>query len=95
VVLEPSGPPEQLTERTLAALQESCYPSASYLDRFYSLHPNGLLGAKRLVVLVPIEHRARLGTTWTDEIGRFAAVVWRGGSIPDEERAAHEYAIAE
>jgi radical SAM superfamily enzyme YgiQ (UPF0313 family) len=93
VVLEPDGPPERLTERGLAAIQAACFESTSYLDRFYSLHPNGLLGAKRLVVLAPLAERTRLGGAWSDAVGQFATLVWHGGPVADEELAAHEYAI--
>ena len=43
VVLEPLGALEHLTVRALETLLESCFPTSSYLDRFYSLHPNRLL----------------------------------------------------
>jgi hypothetical protein len=62
----------------LEAFLEACHPSASYLDLYYSLHPNRLLGAKRLVVLLPGEDRSRLGPEWIDEVGQYATLVWRG-----------------
>jgi hypothetical protein len=42
--------PDQVDESVLAAVEAACYRSTSYLDRYYSLHPNPSLGAKRLVV---------------------------------------------
>jgi len=93
VVLEPTSHPETVTEQTLQALQEACYESSSYLDFFYSLHPNALLAAKRLIVLVPLAERARLGLPWIDQIGEYATLAWSGGSLPEEELAGHEYCV--
>lgn len=42
--------PGSVDESVLAPVEAACYRSASYLDRYYSLHPNAGLGAKRLVV---------------------------------------------
>jgi radical SAM superfamily enzyme YgiQ (UPF0313 family) len=42
--------PEQVDGSVLAAVEAACYRNTSYLDRYYSLHPNPSLGAKRLVV---------------------------------------------
>jgi len=91
-LLEPLGDPLHLTERTLERCLEACYASTGYLDLFYSLHPNRLLGAKRLVVVLPGERRAALGHDWIDMLGRYAAVVWRGGTIDAADLAAHEHA---
>jgi hypothetical protein len=77
VVLEPTAAPERLTRPTLDAVQDACYPGTSYLDRFYSLHPNDLLRAKRLIVAVPAKDRERLTPEWTDEVESYATVVWR------------------
>jgi hypothetical protein len=93
VILEPGAEPERLMMRTLETLLAACYSSTSYLDLFYSLHPSRLLGAKRLVVLLPIEHRARLGLDWVDAAGQYATLVWRGGRLSDEELGAHEHAV--
>jgi MoaA/NifB/PqqE/SkfB family radical SAM enzyme len=93
IVVEPAAEPERLTERTLQAFQEACYASTSYLDLFYSLHPNPLLGAKRLIVLLPLSQRARLGPAWIDLVGNYAALAWSGGELPEEELAIHEYLV--
>jgi radical SAM superfamily enzyme YgiQ (UPF0313 family) len=92
-VLEPTAAPERLTETALAALLEASFRSNSYLDRYYSLHPRRLLGAKRLVVVLPLAERDRLGPTWIDTVGEYATLVWRGGNIPAEELADHEFAM--
>jgi hypothetical protein len=80
VLLEPVGDPARTTERVLAAMLKACFTSASYLDLYYSLHPNRLLGAKRLVVLLPLEYRPVLGPAGLDEIGRYATIAWRRGA---------------
>jgi len=77
VVLEPAGDPRHLTLRALQTLQAACYRSASFLDLFYSLHPNRLLSAKRLLVLLAEEHRAGLGRPWVDAVGQYAGILWR------------------
>ena len=56
VVLEPRGDPRHLTAEVLELLLAASHESLSYLDWFYSLHPVRLLGAKRLVVLLPGSH---------------------------------------
>jgi len=83
--------PGGLTAAALGTLLETCYSSSSYLDLYYSLHPNRLLGAKRLIVLVPGEHRARLGREWIDRIGEHAAIVWRGGQTAEKDLAPWEH----
>jgi radical SAM superfamily enzyme YgiQ (UPF0313 family) len=85
VILEPAAEPERLTTPVLEACLEACHPSATYLDLYYSLHPNRLLGAKRLIALLPGEHRARLGPGWIDQVGRYATIVWRGGDVDKVE----------
>jgi hypothetical protein len=80
VTLEPTARPDQLTGRVLEPLLAACFRSTSYLDRFYSLQPAGLLGAERLVVLVPAAERARLGLPWARAVGQFATLVWSQGS---------------
>jgi radical SAM superfamily enzyme YgiQ (UPF0313 family) len=80
VTLEPTACPEQLTADTLEPLRAACFRSLSYLDRFYCLQPSGRAAAKRLVVLVPLADRARLGMRWVETIGEYAALVWRAGS---------------
>ena len=67
------------------------FGTTSYLDRYYSLHPAGLLGAKRLVVLLPVAQRGRLGQAWIDDVGQYATLVRRGGRPAMEDLADHEY----
>lgn len=91
VLLEPTADPQRLSLRALGAIEEACFPSTSYLDLFYSLHPNPLLKAKRLVALLPAAERPRLGTDWIDDVGRYAAIVWHGGHVAEDDLAAHEH----
>lgn len=74
VLLEPVGGPSRLTEEALAALLAACFPSTSYLDLYYSLHPNRLLGAKRLIVVLDAGDRETLGPGGLDRIARYATV---------------------
>jgi len=74
VFLEPVGGPSRLTEEALAALLAACFSSTSYLDLHYSLHPNRLLGAKRLIVVLQAGDRETLGPGGLDRIARYATV---------------------
>jgi radical SAM superfamily enzyme YgiQ (UPF0313 family) len=75
VVLEPTAEPERLTVETLELLMAACYRTTTYLDRYYSLHPGRLLGAKRLFVLLPPEMRDRVDEAWLERISEDAAVI--------------------
>ena len=68
VILEPNGDPRHLTGAVLEELLAACHESLSYLDWFYSLHPVRLLGAKRLVVLLPADAEGSLDDDWLDAI---------------------------
>jgi radical SAM superfamily enzyme YgiQ (UPF0313 family) len=99
VVLEPTETEtatlhRQLTLRLLRELLATCQERPTYLDRFYALQPGSLNGAKRLIVLLPLELRAPLGADWADEVGSFATLVWRGPAEAgaEEEMAEYEYA---
>jgi len=94
IVLEPTARLESLTERTLQAVQKACYENSSYLDLFYSLHPNALLAAKRLIVIAPVAQRDQVGLPWIDAIGAYATLAWTGGQVPEEELAEHEYCVS-
>ena len=76
VVLEPVGDPRHLTAAVLEALLAASHESLSYLDWFYSLHPIRLLGAKRLVVLLPAALEESLDDAWLDEIEDRATIHW-------------------
>lgn len=74
IVLEPTGEPKRLTERTLSTLLEACFAGTSYLDWYYSLHPNRLLGAKRLIVLLSQEKWDAVGEGGLDQIAQYATI---------------------
>lgn len=93
VVLEPVGRPERLGIELLQKLMEVCYSSTSYLDRYYSMHPGHLPGAKRLFVLLPVEERARLGQRWIRKTGRCAAILWHGKNAIPERMEEFEYLL--
>jgi len=44
-------------------------------------------------VLLPLEHRPRLGLPWVDAAGQYATLVWRGGHLPDDQLADHEHVV--
>ena len=80
VVLEPAGDPRHLTAEVLETLLAASHESLSYLDWFYSLHPVRLLGAKRLVVLLPAAMEELLDEAWLDEIEDRATIHWAGAA---------------
>jgi hypothetical protein len=92
VLIEPRGQLEGL-QGPLAAMQEACFSTTSYLDRYYSLHPNRLLGAKRLVVVAPYADRQRLGARWIEQVGQYAALVWQGGPQEADDLETHEFVL--
>jgi radical SAM superfamily enzyme YgiQ (UPF0313 family) len=78
VILEPAGDPRHLTAGMLESLLAVSHESLSYLDWFYSLHPVRLLGAKRLVVLLPPEWEELLDDGWRDDVEDRATIHWSG-----------------
>ncbi len=76
VILEPAGDPRHLTAEVLETLLAASHESLSYLDWFYSLHPVRLLGAKRLVVLLPAAMEESLDEAWLDEVEDRATIHW-------------------
>jgi hypothetical protein len=88
VVLDCTAGIGAIDRQLLAALQQACYQSASYLDFYYSLHPNQGRGAKRLVVLASYADRQRLGRAWIAMVGEYATLAWRGA--PAEAEAAFD-----
>jgi len=93
VVLEPTARPESLNAAVLEGLLATCYQTTSYLDRFYSMHPDELRGAKRLIVVVREAERGRLGRRWAQAVGNYATLMW----LPEHSRTiggkmfAHPY----
>lgn len=75
IVIEPLGDPRHLTADLLEDVLAVSHESLSYLDWFYSLHPVRLLGAKRLVVLLPPGVEESLHASWRESIEDRAAIV--------------------
>lgn len=93
VVLEPCSNPELLKPALLQALLRECYRTSNYLDRYYGLNPEGLLGSKRLLILLPAEQRRNVAEQWIDDVGEFATLVWRGLDLDDSELEPHELCV--
>ncbi len=67
IVCEPTGDPSRVTAEAIEALLAAAFGSTSYLDRFYAVMPGRPKGAKRVLVVVPVAQRERLGREWADE----------------------------
>jgi radical SAM superfamily enzyme YgiQ (UPF0313 family) len=78
VVLEPAGDPTRLTLESIEPILASCYEKPNYLDRYYSLNPQGLLGSKRVLVVVDDEIIDELDEEWADSIEEAATLVGKG-----------------
>ena len=78
VLVEPVHDSELLKPAFLQELLRACYSTSNYLDRYYGLNPEGLLGSKRLLVILPAEHSPTVSEDWIDSINEFATVLWRG-----------------
>jgi hypothetical protein len=98
VVLEPTG---RMDDRTvndaidptfLNSLLAACLENPTYLDKFYALLPGRPNGAKRLVVLLPLELRPSSDADRVAEAGSFASVVWRSSAQAEpDDLEPHEY----
>jgi len=75
VVLEPRGKISALTGQVLRRLWSVCQQRPTYLDRYYSVQPGQLAGAKRLLVCLPPLPHAE-DSTWRAEIEEFANILY-------------------
>ncbi len=75
VIFEPTADPDRLTVETLNLLLATCYKTPTYLDRYYSLHPGRLLGAKRLFVWLPQELSADSVDAWRRHVTNYATIL--------------------
>ncbi len=75
VILEPSGDPTQVTSQCVEQLLATCYQHPNYLDRYYSLNPQGLLGSKRVLVVVDDKVIDDLDPVWAEAIEETATLV--------------------
>jgi hypothetical protein len=99
VVVEPTGSVDDravgdaLTPDFLNALLAACLENPTYLDKFYAIFPGRTTGAKRLIVLLPLDRRATSDPDRVAGAGSFASVVWHSstsGAEPDDLEP-HEY----
>ncbi len=72
VVLEPLGDPTCIGVDCVEHLLSACYQHPNYLDRYYSLSPQGLLGSKRVLVVVDEEELDQLDAEWVDAMEEVA-----------------------
>jgi hypothetical protein len=78
VILEPSGNPTAVTSECVEQLLATCYQFPNYLDRYYSLNPQGLLGSKRVLVVVDDDVIDTVDPNWADAIEESATLVGKG-----------------
>lgn len=78
VVLDPKGDPTAISNDCVEQLLASCYQHPNYLDRYYSLNPQGLLGSKRVLVVVDDEVIDTINSDWADAIEESATLVGKG-----------------
>ncbi len=78
MVLEPSENPTSVTSECVEQLLATCYQHPNYLDRYYSLNPQGLLGSKRVLIVVDDEVIDSVDPDWADAIEETATLVGKG-----------------
>ena len=98
IVLDPQGDPTELPPELSEQLLAACYAQPNYLDRYYSLHPGGLRGSKRVLVLIDASQRAEMYSNnaqseWLDQIGESATIVYRGGGLDIDELENFELVV--
>jgi radical SAM superfamily enzyme YgiQ (UPF0313 family) len=90
VVLEPRRAPGGITPAVLERLQAACYAHTNYLDRMLAILPGPMKGSKRLVILLDAAARATLPPGWSNAVGDWATIAWRGTMTAGAELQAHE-----
>ena len=101
IFVVPTARYRDVTPGFAESLRATCYERITYTDRCDSmsaaaLTPSApLAGSKRIVVVLPLLQRRRLGLTWVDSLGSVAAILWTGCNRdgtqpPDENLAAFE-----
>lgn len=85
------GVADSLRPELLRDFLAVCQESSTYLDRYYSLQPGRAIGAKRLVVLLPMRLHAAVSESWRQAVGDYATLVWAGNtSLADDALYDHE-----
>ena len=78
IVLEPTGNRQRLTSQFCESLLRAACRHPTYLDRFYSVQPGRIKGAKRLIVVLPPDvHAEEPSPKWLTELEEFATIVRR------------------
>jgi len=78
IVLEPTGNRQRLSSQICESLLRSALRHPTYLDRFYSVQPGRIKGAKRLIVVLPPDgHADEPPPEWLAELEEFATIVRR------------------
>jgi radical SAM superfamily enzyme YgiQ (UPF0313 family) len=93
VVLEPVDVQKRINLQLLESLTAVCQELPTYLDKFYALQPGRTNGARRLIIVLPLDVRATLGSEWIEEVGEYATLVWRGEvaeGCREDEMETHE-----
>ncbi len=85
IVLEPTEDAHQIPVGFPAKLLEACYRRPNYLDRYYSLNPNGTLGSKRVLILTPAAWRTAIDADWLEQVGQSATIAYHGEAIDEED----------
>ncbi|MFO0944099.1 MAG: radical SAM protein [Pirellulales bacterium] len=85
IVLEPTEDAHQIPVGLPAKLLEACYQRPNYLDRYYSLNPNGTLGSKRVLILTPAAWRSGIDADWLEQVGQSATIAYHGQAIDEED----------
>ncbi len=76
VLIAPIGSRIHHFRSFLDLLSAECFRTTSYLDLYYSLHPNPLAGAKRLVVVFSLDYRNNISSPEIDRIAQHAKILW-------------------
>lgn len=93
IVLQPTASAECIPTWLPAKLLEACYSQPNYLDRFYSLSPNGSAGSKRVLLLIEANRRNRLESQWLEEIADGCTVIYHGDPIDEDELDYFELSV--
>jgi hypothetical protein len=94
--IEAADVQRQISPELLTSLTATCQETPTYLDKFYALQPGRANGAKRLIVLLPLELRRQVHEEWLGAAGELATLVWRASPAvtpTEEEMDEHEFTI--
>jgi Radical SAM superfamily/B12 binding domain len=81
IVLQPAHASSDIPIQLPSQLLQASYNQPNYLDRYYSLNPNGALGSKRVLILLPTGARDTLPEDWLTEVCQAATLAYHGEPI--------------